>query len=219
VSNHYAFDEIPPDERLIFPEPKTAAERYANSVHLADRYLAVFFEELRRRDTLRDSLVILVGDHSFPTGEHGYSFNQIGYFEENFRTSLVLWWPDRLQPKRIGEGAWSQLDLAPSLMDLIGIQAENHFIGTSLFSAQPHAIPLIQPFDGKYLAVVRFPFKYVFHLRTGAERLFDLERDPQESVDLTDDSRGASRLVDLRRDLEMIFVNQSLIESDRIWPP
>jgi arylsulfatase A-like enzyme len=216
---HNPHDRVPPPLRLVYPAPKGRAEHFMNSQYLTDMFLREFFAQLARRPRHRDAIVILLGDHSFPAGEHG-TWNEQGYFEESFRTPLLVLWPDHLRPARIRGTAYDQVDLAPTVMDLLGLDRPNHFVGRSLFApAAPRPLLLTQPYDGVYLAVVDYPFKYVRHLIDGHERLFNVDADPGETRDLSADPSFADRLKRGRLQLEELKKNQVLLEMNRVWDP
>jgi phosphoglycerol transferase MdoB-like AlkP superfamily enzyme len=220
-SHHYPFTGVPKSERYLYSAPADRQQEFANSIHLADRYLARFFQELESRDYLKDSLVIICGDHSFPAGEHGNYYNENGFYEENFRTPLLVWWPSHLSQKRITETVCSQLDIAPTILDILHISASNHFCGKSIFGAGQGAfrsIPLIQPYNGTYLCVIRYPYKYVESLRTSERYLFDLDHDPKELRNVLADFSDTKLLKELEEDVNYIRLNQQLIEQNRIWP-
>lgn len=220
VANHAPFDKMPPELRLMYPDASTRSEHYANSIHLSDADLQVFFDELGKRAYLENTIVVLTGDHSFPTGEHGYTMNVASFYEEFFRTPLLIIWPGHLEPKRISDSAHSQLDIAPTLIDLLGLsEVKHHFMGRSLLQAASPANPvfLIQPYSGRYLGVVTAPFKYVLHERSGQEFLFDLVSDPNEQHNLVGDARYASELTALRPLLQKVYMHEELLLQDRIW--
>jgi arylsulfatase A-like enzyme len=111
------------------------------------------------------------------------------------------------------------MDIAPTLIDLIGIKPRHHhFRGVSLFAAKPQQpIYLIQPYNGIYLGVIYGGrWKYVHHLGTGRDYLYDLESDPRERKNVAEEVDPAfeEQLSDL---LHMIYLNQKLIETDRVW--
>jgi len=219
LTQHYPHDRVPPALRFVYPEPKDRAEHFANAQHLTDKFLREFFAQLGRRPRHRDAIVILTGDHSFPAGEHG-TFNEQGYFEESFRTPFLVIWKDRLRPGRIRGTAYDQVDIAPTVLDLLGLDRPNHFIGRSLFApAEPRPLLLTQPYDGLYLAVVDYPFKYVRHLLDGSEKLFDVAADPGEERDLSADPAFGDRLRAGRRQLEELKNGQVVLEMNRIWDP
>ena len=178
-SHHMWFDGVPASERRIYPDPKNREETFASSLHASDRYIGSFLEALARRPWAKEALVVLVGDHGYPAGEHGNFVNAIGAWEENFRTPLVLWSPGWLAPRNIDDRAHSQVDLMPTLLDLLGVDASAHMAGESIVAtrtgpANPEL--LIQPYDGRQLVSLRYPYKLVRHVDTDQESLFDLAR-------------------------------------------
>jgi len=219
VSHHYPFDYQTPGPKSPYPQPANRRQVFANSLHRADGYLTEFFHQLEQRSEFKDSLVILTGDHSFPAGEHGIYYNEQGFYEEVFRTPLVMLWNGRISPQVIDE-PHCQLDIAPTILELLNIQTDNHFLGRSLFDPpdSARAIHLIQPYDGTHLCVVKGGLKYVQSVRVPGEYLFDLTKDPHEAKNVLSDYRGTKALRELRQEIKRIWLNQMLIERNRIWP-
>ena len=219
LAGHYPHDRIPPALRIVYPEPKNRAEHFMNAQYLTDLFLREFFRQLELRPRRRDAIVILTGDHSFPSGEHG-TWNEQGFYEESFRTPFLVLWKGHLEPGRIRGTAYDQVDIAPTILDLVGLDTPNHFIGRSLFApAPPRPLFLTQPYDGLYLSVVDYPFKYVRHLLDGREWLFDVAADPGERRDLASDAAFTARLRTGRRQLDEMKKTQAVLEMNRIWDP
>ena len=135
-------------------------------------------------------------------------------------TPMLMIWEGRIAPRTISRFAYSQLDIAPSLLDRLGIREVNHFIGRSFL--QPHAesqhiVHLIQPYDNYYAAVL-YPYKYVINSKSGEEFLFDLEEDGHEERNVLAVFEDTETMQRLRSGIDEIFHNQTLLESNRIWP-
>ena len=98
-------------------------------------------------------MVVVTSDHGFPVGEHGINHNEIGFYDDSFRVPFLLIWKGVVSPARISDAPASQLDIAPTLLHLLGLeQRRHHFQGRSLLdaSAPVRPIPLIQPYNGTY---------------------------------------------------------------------
>ena len=220
ISHHNPFGPLPASQELVYPEPRTYPERFANSLHVADGFLARFVRGLEARDYLKDSLVIMVGDHGFSGGEHGSKYNHVGSQDEHFRTPFLAWWNGQLEPRVVEDVPFSQLDVAPTVLDLLGIRVATHFRGQSMVSpdARSEPFPLLQPYDGKHVAIIHGRFKYVRHLRSGREHLHDLLADPMENVNVAGASENAAVLARLRREVSLVDFNERLLQENRLWP-
>jgi phosphoglycerol transferase MdoB-like AlkP superfamily enzyme len=221
ASNHYPFDQGPAHVPLA-GYPTKYARNYLASLSAQDAWLATFFEELGRRPALRDAIVVLVGDHSFPADEHGVHFNGLGAYEESFRTAFALFWPGHVTGQRIEDRTFSQLDIAPTIADLLQLRGKSHFVGRSMFAAPaaPRGVPapLVQPYDGVRLVAVRYPFKLEVHEAADQEHLYDLSNDPDEERDRIDDPSLRDERDALRRTIARIRASDAIVHQGRVWP-
>lgn len=127
-SNHSPFEF--PDGRIELHDPEKATER--NAVKYADHALGRFFAQARASDYWHDTLFLVVADHDIRV--RGESLVPI----ERFHIPGLILGAD-LTPRRIRTVA-SQIDLAPTLLSLMGIEAEHPMIGRDL-SAEPASRP------------------------------------------------------------------------------
>lgn len=217
ISNHAKFKSVPAAQRYLYPQPRTRKQQYANSIRVTDGYLRTFFEELRQRDYATNCLVVITGDHSFPVGEHGYYDNESGFYNEYFKTPLLIWGKG-IHPGTSHE-LHSQLDIAPTILELLGISAKVHFRGRSLFSTGQAFVPLVQPYAGRCLGAISFPYKYVYQYRGRQEYLFNLSLDPLEKVNRINTAEGQALLGLFHAAVADILLNDRLVKENRIWPP
>ena len=218
IANHMRFDQMPPSKKIHYKNPRSAKEKYANSIALSDRDLQLFFDELAKRPQYKNAVVIITGDHSFPVGEHGIEHNEVCYFEAKFKIPFLMVGPG-IKPRRLTT-AYSQVDIAPTILDAAGIRAvKNHFIGVSMLSQHhvPDAVYLVQPYNGRYLSVIIGAMKYVWHAQTQEELLFNLALDPDEQHNIID-QRDDHSLAPFREGLKFVMLNQYLLEHDKVWP-
>ena len=215
-ASHFPFNSVPKSRRLLYSDPDSIHEEYANSVHLVDQGIKVFFDELRDRGILDDSIVLITSDHAMPMGEHGIYHQEAGYFDESFRIPFWIHWPKRLGNQKI-EGPFSQMDIAPTILDLIDATVNSHhFMGKSIFSKDLHPVFLIQPY-GKYLSVVQWPYKFIWSSRSGKISAYDLLKDPLETHDIWSDL--SDEFIDsIMPAFHLIFRQQKLYELDEIYP-
>ena len=218
-SHHYPFRDNPNHVPSASGSTKRAHD-FLGSLHAEDAWLTTFYEELAKRPSLRDALVVLVGDHSFPADEHGIHFNGLGAREESFRTAFALKWGDHVPPRLVTDRAGSQLDVAPTITDLLQVKHKTQFVGRSLVANDDVGPPvlMVQPYDGVRLAAVQYPFKLQVHDSAEQEELYDLSRDPDELDDRLHGPALAPQLAVLRAGIERIRTSQAILSAHRVWP-
>ncbi|HLE10727.1 MAG: hypothetical protein A2504_02610 [Bdellovibrionales bacterium RIFOXYD12_FULL_39_22] len=223
ISNHGPFNEVPENERYIYKKQSSPHEFMANSIRVTDEYLKTFFTELEKRDYLKNSLVIVTGDHGHPAGEQGSYSTHIGYYNSTFRTPFLMLWENNpaFVPEQIEE-YHSQLDIAPTILEILGLSVPNHFLGDSLFYPKKGPLFVVQPYGGRYLGVITPPYKYLYRQKSGQELLYHLENDPMEEHDIWQEfstqAENHEMIAGWRDSINKIFLNDFLIRSDRIWP-
>ena len=221
ISSHMTFHWIPEKQRYLYKGNKNKKENFANAIRVVDHYLKTFFEELKKRDYLKNSIVVLTGDHSFPNGEHDVYHNETGFFEEFFRVPLLILPGSNYRPLRVKNKSYSQVDIAPTLLDLLKIKTSHSFQGSSVLSGKKTFQFLIQPYSGTFLGVVDYPFKYIFHEKTGKEFLFNLKQDPHEKINLLSLDKLERKIeliaFNLRSEKDLFYVNDFIIEKNRVW--
>ncbi len=220
VGTHIPCDGMPAEKRSIYKNPENIKEKYSNALRLSDSQLQVFFDMLSRRDYLENTVIIITSDHSFPMKEHGIYNNEKCFYDETFRIPFLVIWDGVVSPERPGGRAYSQVDIGPTITDMLGIyEAGNTMTGISVFDRSgENPVFLVQPYNGRYLQVVSYPYKYILHMQTEKEYLFNLDTDPGEKFNLAGNSTYMDMAGSMRKSLDRIYVNQKLIDENRISP-
>jgi glucan phosphoethanolaminetransferase (alkaline phosphatase superfamily) len=143
VSNHA------PWQKEFFPisEPSIAADGegadyqgYEMGVHYTDYAIGKLLERSRSEPWFDRTIFVVLGDHGawlFPEKASERPLDILDKTEMYFRSGLVVWSPKWIRPQRILT-VGSQIDLAPTLLDVLGVPAPNGFEGASLFDGQPN---------------------------------------------------------------------------------
>ncbi len=123
----------PPLFRPPGTDPKTPREAYLAALGYTDRALGRIFESLRRTPRGRKTVVIIVGDHSTTNPWQSIRLPRLGTPNagENWTTLLVA--GPGLPAGSVRGDLTSQLDVAPTLLGLLGLDVSNHFFGRDLF--------------------------------------------------------------------------------------
>ncbi|MEE8557239.1 MAG: sulfatase [Myxococcota bacterium] len=98
---------------------------YDGEVAYTDSMISRLVTELRRRPDWNDTLIVFTADHGESLGEHGYYFEHGDLvYQATVRVPLILHQPSRLPVGRRVDGPVSLLDVFPTVLSLIGDDAD-----------------------------------------------------------------------------------------------
>lgn len=183
--------KVAPGQNLVqFPTNGKDGEtlaRYLGLIHATDAQVGRLLQGLRDRGLADDTLVVLTGDHGESFGEpHGGGGHGFTVYDEEVHVPLMLWNPRLFAGGGKSDVVGTHVDLAPTLLDVVGLPAPADWDGRSLFDpSRPPRAFLFAAAWGQYLLGVRDrDRKYSFDARMGEEELYDLTSDPDEQHNL-----------------------------------
>lgn len=198
---------------------QSVAEMYR---HYCEMILSIDDSVGQVMDALRDNghdqntLVIFTSDGGHLWGEHGLIDKRCAY-EESIRIPLLAWFPSMIEPgSRCGSLA-TNIDIAPTMLELAGVESPASLDGHSLLSQlkqsdAPNAAP--QHLLYEYYWDPAFPqTPTTFALRTDrykliqyhgiwdTDELYDMENDPGETRNLIRQPALGQLVSNMRRQL------------------
>jgi arylsulfatase A-like enzyme len=189
---HHPYDSVPGHEAVDFfgdgplPPDDYDLGRYLNAVASVDHQLGRLFAGLRARGLDDETLVVVTADHGeafgdpHPTWGHGFRL-----YDEGVRVPLMLWSPVLFPEGRRDDTVASHVDVAPTVLDLLGVAAPAEWEGRSVFAERRPPRAYFYAANDHYLLGVREgDLKYVYDASRGRDQLFDLARDPDELQNL-----------------------------------
>lgn len=105
---------------------------YDGSLRYQDDKLGELLEELNERGVLNDTLIVLFADHGEMFFEHGIAGHGKFPWEQVMRVPLVMRGPNVVPPGLRSDAVIQTIDVAPTVLDLAGFDAEPAFRGQSL---------------------------------------------------------------------------------------
>lgn len=186
VSNHHPW-QTPEDytfDRFEDVEDEVRA-KFLRTMRYADHCLDLFLTSLKEKGLDQNLMLFIMGDHGQGMGEHGLERFQNSVYEENVHIPLVILAPGKIKAPLQIDTPCSQIDLFPTLMDLLHLKGLNHAMGRSLL--RPAAAPLFynNAHIGFSLGCRLGPYKYIYSdLLETKKELFDMAADLQEKHNL-----------------------------------
>jgi Tfp pilus assembly protein PilF len=181
---------------------------YETELAYVDRVLGEFFAFLQAHELLKRSLIVFTSDHGEGLGDHDESTHGYFVYQSTIRVPLIVHWPENSAytgQKRVDQPA-SLLDLAPTILDALGVQCPKEMQGRSLITskgAQPiysESLYARKQFGCAALRTVRLErYKYI---DAPKPELYDLGTDPGELHNLYD--RQRSKAAALREQIAAI---------------
>ena len=184
---------------------------YDAEIRYADLELGRLVTELRERGLYDETLILVTADHGELLGEHGTTGHSDFLYQEVIRIPLILKLPaSNRTPLRPEDSPIQLLDLFPMILAHADISAPPG-IQAALPSEPRHPIVAeIYPSQtkrrkGNWRVLIEDHWKLLWS-STGAHALFDLDRDPEESVNRMSEfpERGRSMAAALERYLEAL---------------
>jgi choline-sulfatase len=120
-----------PHDPYRAPEPYASRfEPYDAEVAYTDATLGHLLDSLRTAGQLERTIVAVAADHGESLGEHGERTHGVFAYDVTIRVPWVLWAGDRLNGS--SDALVRLIDLAPTVLDLIGVGAPREFGGASV---------------------------------------------------------------------------------------
>jgi arylsulfatase A-like enzyme len=168
------------------------SDAYDASVRWTDRNVGMLLEELDKRDLAKKTIVVVAADHGEALREHGREGHAQTLYREVTEVPLVIGLPFRLDPPVVVKPLVGNVDIWPTLFELLGLPQPEATDGRSL-------VPLIAAAARGEAPNGDSPPAYSFLDRTWTQA----EREPAPLVSVRDEhgrllvGKGSPPLVEL----------------------
>jgi arylsulfatase A-like enzyme len=166
---------------------KNPRDRYDGEVQFTDQYVGKLLDFIATKSWARRTTIIVTADHGEEFGEHGMTRHGFEVWNTLVRVPLMVVAPGAT-PHHIDE-LRSGIDLAPTILELFGVQRDPSFEGSSLVAEVYGGWSAIRDVvvdlpmtsnNGRRRALVHGMQKIICWDMDRDCRLFDLARDPLE---------------------------------------
>lgn len=191
----------------------TDIDRYRSALFEGDRSLGTLIDGLRARGLYDRTLFVLYGDHGQAFGQHDGNFGHTFFlYEENVRVPFIVALPGRLAHPVRAPSPVSLVDLAPTLLDVMGFGADTRSQGSSALDGQARTAMFFTDYGANLVGLRDGPWKFIHELGAPRSRLFHLVSDGAEEINA--DGSEPQRVAEYRRILE----DWSAAEKARLNP-
>jgi arylsulfatase A-like enzyme len=173
---------------------------YYQQIYAIDFALGMIRDELKSQKIVENTVIIYTSDNGFICGSHGYG-SKVLPMEESSRVPLIIFDPRvATSGKKIRcDRLTGNIDFAPTILELAGLEATENMDGKSLLPLLENAkegghetlalMNTYPPAPTTCMSVVSGPFKYTYwwfenNEMKPTEELFNLKNDPLELTNL-----------------------------------
>jgi len=160
---NYATMSLEKDIGLVF-------NRYANACHHLDSQYDRILDLLEKQKLLKNTVVIITGDHGEEFMEKGRWGHNSEFHEEQVKVPLVIYIPD--SGNGVVDHMVSHLDISPTIMPLLGVKNDSgdYSLGHDLFGPHKREYTVLGDWDSIGLVTnsykVRFPLRNIMAFQT-----------------------------------------------------
>jgi arylsulfatase A-like enzyme len=157
-------------------------DRYDDKVRQADEMIRQLLGRLAAKGYLEDAIVVVTGDHGEGLGERHWAHGWYLY-NEDMRIPMLLY--DAPAASYPDLSFATQVDVAPTIVDRLGLPVPASWEGRSLLSPESQRFTYHQTyFEPNRFAVLyrrgQDLFKFIATPKYGKEELYDLRHDGRE---------------------------------------
>lgn len=207
LDRRLADGSLAPEDAFTPEELAYVVALYDGCIRYLDHQMTEFFAHLEELGVYDDSLIVVTSDHGEEFLDHGRLVHQQGGYDELTRIPLLIKFPGgRFGGRRVTQLA-AMVDVMPTILDAVARETPRTVQGKSLMQ-------ILKPLQGDEEPVAVRDAVHIYNvIRTDrwklfnrTQELYDLEADPEETVNLWDDhpdvvAELAARLDErLRRD-------------------
>ena len=121
---------------------------YYAMIELIDDQIGRMLDALERTGQRENTLIIFMSDHGETLGDHGLIEKGCRFYEGLVRVPLIFSWPGHFQPGLVQDALVELTDIAPTLLDICGVEKPERMQGRSL-------LPLLNGETHEHRAAVR----------------------------------------------------------------
>ena len=206
---------------------------YLATANGLDRNIGKILDYLDQSGLAKNTVVIYASDQGFYMGEHGW-FDKRFIYEESLKTPFVIRYPGVIKPGTKVEQLISNIDWAPTVLDLAGATIPVEIQGKSFLPLLDKNAKANTPWrDAAYYHYYEYPQPHHvsphFGVRTkryklarfygGVEswELFDLEKDPQELKNIYGEKSSEAIVKSLKQQLKTLIVQYRDDEALKVF--
>jgi lipoteichoic acid synthase len=193
VTGHHDYRPIYRYGRAEFSKD-SALNNYQNEVRYLDFFVKNVIDQYKELGLYDDTIFVIYGDHGEGFWEHDLNQHDNTIYQEGVKVPLIIHEPGRFQQGKHVETLTDQVDILPTVLDLLGYKVKGgEYPGRSLLAPpDKNRTIFLSCFDDyRCLASIKGDEKYIYFFGNQPDEVYDLSKDPRERHDIADEQSAA----------------------------
>lgn len=192
---------------------------YLACIKSVDDNIGRVMNYLKENGLEENTMIVLTSDQGFYLGDHGF-FDKRFIYEESLRMPFMIKYPKKIKAGSINKDIITNLDFAPTLLEVAGIKKNNKMQGKSFASMLEgrnekgwrqsmyyhyYEFPFwhhVQPHYG--VRTERYTLAH-FYYNIDQWELYDLEKDPKQMNNVINDPNYTKVIPELKTELKQLM--------------
>lgn len=164
--------------------------RYLNEIHYLDFFVKNVMDQYKKLGLYNKTIFVIYGDHGEGFGEHGLYQHDNTIYQEGLRVPMIIHEPGRFQNGKQVNTLTDDLDILPTVLDLLGYKVKGgKYPGRSMLAPPDKNRTLYFScfYDYRCLASLKGDQKYIYFYGNQPEEVYNIKKDPLEQHNLAKD--------------------------------
>jgi uncharacterized sulfatase len=166
-------------------------------VQLMDEEIGKVLDFLKGNDLYEKTTIIFTSDHGDYLGNHGFRGKGFPAYEEVYNVPFIFKGINNLAGGTLSDAIIGLVDIAPTILDLIGIEVPSEMDG---ISQKPLILDQVDKVRSSFIIenravekgfyqkmIISHRYKLVYYYRQSYGELYDLSNDPDQYLNLWED--------------------------------
>lgn len=112
---------------------ETSDARYGQAVAYVDSAIGIILNTIEKSPRAKETIIVVTGDHSIANGKAQKKSDELGAANSTYTWTTLIWAGAGVPDSTLITKPVSHADYAPTVLNLLGINATNNFVGHPLF--------------------------------------------------------------------------------------
>jgi arylsulfatase A-like enzyme len=191
---------------------------YLACVKSVDDNIGRVLDYLKQTGQDQNTVIVLSSDQGFYLGDHGF-YDKRFIYDESLRMPFIMKYPGVIKPGSENKDILTNIDFAPTLLDIAGIKPTSTMQGKS-FKSMLDGTPNPEWRQSMYYHYYEFPFwhhvqphygirtqRYTlahFYYNIDKWELYDNQKDPDQMNNVINDPRYTATVADLKSQIKKL---------------